>query len=124
MDVAHIKDDPGAQWLSIAGASPCVLWKSEDQGMKFEGQLEGREVAGRPVRTDVVYDVQVSSEAGEFEAQIVNLSAMGFRLRTPAEFAVGTSVSLKVAKLPPVKAVICWVRGDECGGAFVDPVIL
>ena len=92
--------------------------------MKFDGQLEGREVATRPVRTDVTYDVSVSSDSGEFEAQIVNLSAMGFRLRSEAEFKVGWNVSLKVAKLPPVRAVICWVRGDECGEAFVDPVIL
>jgi PilZ domain-containing protein len=91
--------------------------------MKFEGQFEGTEVSTRPVRTDVTYDVFVSSESGEFEAQIVNLSAMGFRLRSRGEFKVGR-VSLKVAKLPPVDAVIRWVRGDECGGAFVDPVIL
>ena len=92
--------------------------------MKFDGQLEGREVATRPVRTDVTYDVSVSSDSGEFEAQIVNLSAMGFRLRSEAEFKVGWNVSLRVAKLPPAKAVICWVCGDECGGTFVDPVIL
>ena len=92
--------------------------------MKFDGQLEGREVSTRPSRTDVVYDVWVSGDAGDFEAQIVNLSAMGFRLRSEAEVEVGWNVSLKVAKLPPVEAVICRVRGDECGGAFVDPVIL
>jgi hypothetical protein len=33
-------------------------------------------------------------------------------------------VTLKVAKLPPVGAVIRWVRGDECGGAFLESVIL
>jgi hypothetical protein len=92
--------------------------------MKFDGRLEGREIPVRPVRTDVTYDVVVNCDAGSVEAQIVNLSAMGFRLRCEAEFTVGSNVSLKVAKLPPVEAVICWVRGDECGGAFVDPVIL
>lgn len=92
--------------------------------MKFEGQLQGHEVSTRPARTDVTYDVWVSCDAGEFEAQIVNLSAMGFRLRCEAAVEVGWNVSLKVAKLPPVKAVICWARGDECGGAFVEPVIL
>ena len=52
--------------------------------MKFEGQLQGHEVSARPARTDVTYDVWVSCDAGEFEAQIVNLSAMGFRLRCEA----------------------------------------
>jgi hypothetical protein len=92
--------------------------------MKFDGQLQGREIPRRPARTNVIYDVLVSSEAGEFEAQIVNLSAMGFRLRSAAEVEIGCRVSLKVAKLPPVDAVVRWVRGDECGGAFVEPVIL
>ena len=92
--------------------------------MKFDGQLVGHEIDARPVRTDVIYDVWVRADSGDFEAQIVNLSAMGFRLRSEAEFKVGWNVSLKVAKLPPVEAVICWVRGEECGGAFVDPVIL
>jgi hypothetical protein len=92
--------------------------------MKFDGRLEGREISVRPVRTDVTYDVVVDWDAGSVDAQIVNLSAMGFRLRCEAEFKVGSNVSLKVAKLPPVEAVICWVRGDECGGAFIDPVIL
>ena len=92
--------------------------------MKFDGPLQGCEVSRRPARTDVTYDVRVSSESGEFEAQIVNLSAMGFRLRTAAEVEIGCRVSLTVAKLPPVEAVIRWARGDECGGAFIDPIIL
>ena len=90
--------------------------------MKFEGRLEGREI--RPARTDVTYDVQVECDAGAFDAQIVNLSAMGFRLRCDTAFAVGSRVTVKVDKLPAVAAVIRWVRSGECGGAFVDPVIL
>ncbi|HUP66849.1 MAG TPA: PilZ domain-containing protein [Sphingomicrobium sp.] len=92
--------------------------------MKFDGQLKGREISRRPVRTDVTYDIRVSSDAGEYEAQIVNLSAMGFRLRCDAELPTGCPVSLKVAKLPPVQAVIRWARDGECGGTFVEAVIL
>jgi hypothetical protein len=92
--------------------------------MKFEGQLIGHEISRRPVRTDVTYDVCVSCDAGEFEAQIVNLSAMGFRLRPSAAVGIGWEVTLRVAKLPPVRAVIRWVRGDECGGVFLDSVTL
>jgi hypothetical protein len=92
--------------------------------MKFDGQLEGRELSARPARTDVIYDVWVSCDAGEFEAQIVNLSGMGFRLRSEAEFEVGWNLTLKVAKLPPVEAVVRWKFGRECGGAFLEAVAL
>jgi len=92
--------------------------------MKFDGRLEGREVFSRPARADVTYDVWVKCDSGEFEAQIVNLSAMGFKLRCLGQVPVGSRVTLTVAKLPPVEAVIRWVRGGECGGAFVEPVIL
>ena len=92
--------------------------------MKFDGRLEGREIPVRPARTDVTYDVVVDCDAGTIDAKIVNLSAMGFRLRCDRELEVGSRVSLKVDKLPPVRAVIRWVRGDECGGAFLESVIL
>jgi hypothetical protein len=92
--------------------------------MKFDGRLEGREISHRPARTDVTYDVWVSCDSCDFEAQIVNLSAMGFRLRCEAEVQVDWHVSLKVAKLPAVEAIIRWVRGDECGGVFLDSVTL
>ena len=100
-----------------------VLLEVESE-MKFEGQLQGHEVSGRPARTDVTYDVLVSCDTGDFEAQIVNLSAMGFRLRCATGLQAGWNVSLKVAKLPPVEAVIRWVRGEECGGVFLDSVAL
>jgi hypothetical protein len=92
--------------------------------MKFDGQMQGRELSARPARTDVIYDVWVSCGAGEFEAQIVNLSAMGFRLRCAAELEVGWNLTLKVAKLPPVQAVLCWKYGHECGGTFLEAVAL
>ena len=92
--------------------------------MRFDGRLEGREVTSRPTRTDVTYDVCLRCDSGEFEAQIVNLSAMGFRLRCLADVKVGWRISLKVENLPAVDAVIRWVRGGECGGAFIEPVIL
>jgi hypothetical protein len=105
------------------GMTPLVLWRVGPE-MKFEGGLQGREIPCRPARTDVTYDVRVDCEDGAFEAQIINLSAMGFRLRCEAAIEVGSRVSLTVGKFPPVGAVIRWVRGDECGGAFVEPVIL
>ena len=92
--------------------------------MRFDGPLQGHELLDREARTQVTYDVWVSTDTGDFEAQIVNLSAMGFRLRSDVEVQVGWNVCLMVAKLPPVEAVVRWVRGDECGGVFLDSVAL
>ena len=92
--------------------------------MKHEGKLEGREFSPRPRRNEVGYDVVVRFEAGEFGARLLNLSGMGFRLQTERQVEVGWQVSLEMAKLPPVKAVIRWTCGLDCGGAFAEPVAL
>jgi hypothetical protein len=92
--------------------------------MKFEGKLEGREIAPRDARADIAYDVLVRAEEGEFEAQILNLSAMGFGLRSSVALEVGSNVTLSVAELPGIKAVIRWTRGLDAGGVFADPVAL
>ena len=124
MDVAHIKTDERASDAdALPRGGPHVLLEVEPE-MRFDGRLEGHEPSARPARTDVTYDVLVSCDTGDFEAQIVNLSAMGFRLRCAAELQAGWNVSLKVAKLPAVEAVIRWVRGEECGGVFLDSVTL
>src|SRR5438045_9263174 len=104
-----------AKWTSLSstddGARNAAAWPAFARSfcgsgpeMKFEGPLEGREVSNRPARTDINYDVRISCDAGEFEAQIVNLSAMGFRLRSEAALEVGWNVSLTVASLAPVGA--------------------
>lgn len=92
--------------------------------MKFEGRFEGCELHRRPARTDVAFDVLVHCAAGDLDAQIVNLSGSGFRLRSSTPLEVGAEVALEVAKLPPVKAVVRWARGCEAGGVFLDAVTL
>jgi hypothetical protein len=92
--------------------------------MKFEGKFDGHELHRRAARTDVVFDVLVRCAAGDLDAQIVNLSGSGFRLRSSEPLEVGAQVALEVAKLPPVKAVVRWTRGREAGGVFLDAVTL
>ena len=94
------------------------------EAMKFEGKLEGLEIAPREPRTDIAYDVLVRCEDGEFEAEILNVSAMGFGLRSSVALEVGSNVTLSVAELPGIKAVIRWTRGLDAGGVFADPVAL
>ena len=63
-------------------------------------------------------------DRGAIDAEILNVSGMGFRLRLATEVEPGEEVTLEVHKLEPVKAVIRWVRGDECGGVFLEAVAL
>lgn len=92
--------------------------------MKHEGRLEGREWRPRDVRSEAGYDVRVRCPAGEVDAQVVNLSSDGFRLRSHDPLAVGWEVTLEAGRHDPVKAVICWSCGLEAGGVFAEPVAL
>ena len=92
--------------------------------MKFDGHLEGREISPRAARADVIVDVLVRCAGGEFQAEIINLSARGFRIKTSKSLEPGEEVVLTAGKLPPVKGIVRWVTGIEAGGAFADPVIL
>ena len=93
--------------------------------MKHEPILEGREEQlPRDTRIDIEYDVRVRCAVGDIDAQIVNLSSDGFRLRSADPLEVGWVVSLEAHKTDPVKAVICWACGLDAGGVFAEPVAL
>ncbi|MGN6590621.1 MAG: PilZ domain-containing protein [Sphingomicrobium sp.] len=91
--------------------------------MKHEPILEGAELT-RETRVDATVDVRVHCQAGEIEAQIVNLSSDGFRLHSTDPLEVGWVVTLEARRTDPVKAVICWACGLEAGGVFAEPVAL
>jgi len=92
--------------------------------MKFEGRLKGEEVPKRPVRIGVSFDARVRCGVREIDADIHNLSARGFCLRSSRALEPGSEVTLQVGKLPPVKALVRWARGQEAGGVFVEPLAL
>ena len=91
--------------------------------MKHEAILEGDWIPRDP-RVDVEFDLRVHTEAGEVDAQIVNLSSDGFRLHTANPLQVGWEVTLEAAKDFPVRALICWACGNESGGVFAESVAL
>ena len=91
--------------------------------MKHEAILEGDWLPRDP-RVDVDFDVRVHCPAGSVEAQILNLSAEGFRIHSAQPIDVGSEVVLEVAKELPVKALICWACGLEAGGVFAESVAL
>jgi hypothetical protein len=92
--------------------------------MKHEAILAGTDWPPRDTRIDVDYDVRVRCTAGEIDAQLVNLSSDGFRLRSADPLEVGWVVTLEARRTDPVKAVICWACGLEAGGVFAEAVAL
>lgn len=92
--------------------------------MKFEGQLQGRELATRAPRIDAGFVVRVCCAAGEFPARITNLSSSGFRLASARPLEPGWEVTLEVPRRPSVQCLIRWVSGKEAGGVFLEPVTL
>jgi len=92
--------------------------------MKVEGTLTGQEIPDRATRIDVRYDAVVRRAGIEIPAQILNLSARGFRLRSHVPLEVGSQVLLVVAKHAPARATVRWANGHEAGGVFAEPVAL
>jgi hypothetical protein len=92
--------------------------------MKHEGMLEGREWLPRGTRIDVSWNVIVKCGRARIAAQVVNVSAQGFRLRTARALEPGTEVALRFAKDAPIMALIQWVSGKEAGGVFLDSITL
>lgn len=92
--------------------------------MSFEGKIEGQPLKRRPTRITVRYDAMVRCDAGEIPAQILDISAEGFRLRSRHRLEAGWTVSVEVPKREPVRAMIRWARGHEAGGVFLERVAL
>lgn len=91
--------------------------------MKHEAILAGDWLPRDP-RVEAHFDVRVHCQAGEIEAEIINLSSDGFRLRSQDPLQVGWVVTLEAAKQFPVKALICWACGLEAGGVFAEAAAL
>jgi hypothetical protein len=92
--------------------------------MKHEAILEGQELLSRDPRVDTDIAVRVHCQAGEIEAELINLSSDGFRLHSTNPLEVGWEVTLQAAKDFPVKALICWACGNDSGGVFAEAVAL
>jgi hypothetical protein len=92
--------------------------------MKHEADIAGREWLERETRVEVGYALTVGSPVGCFEAELINLSSEGFRLRCNEPLESGWVVTLKAGREDPLKAVIVWASGLDAGGVFAEPVAL
>ena len=93
--------------------------------MKHEANVAVDELlVPRDPRVETELPVRVHCQAGEFDAELTNLSSDGFRLHSSNPMQVGWEVTLEAAKNFPVKAMICWACGNESGGVFSEAVAL
>jgi hypothetical protein len=92
--------------------------------MKQNSMLAERRWSPRSVRISSKCNVRVHCEAGDFDAEVINLSSDGFRLRSRDPLQRGWEVTLDAFGQGPVKAVICWACGQDSGGVFAEAVAL
>lgn len=63
----------------------------------------------------------VEADGCAIDVDVLDVSSSGFRVETNAELVIGETVELRMARSQPLRAVICWTRGEEAGGIFLDP---
>jgi hypothetical protein len=65
--------------------------------------------------------ILIESDGCVVDVTVLDVSSSGFRISSNAELTVDEEVQLQIGKGKPVRAVICWTRGVEAGGNFIDP---
>ena len=86
---------------------------------RIPGQISRRQ------RVQVLHDAKlVTSQGVEHDVTITDVSAGGFRLRTPVTIPIGEHVFLRVDRYGDFPAQIRWALGHDAGGTFLEPVNL
>ena len=75
------------------------------------------------VRT-VIAATLVDSDGGELAVDVIDLSSGGFRLRASEQLMAGEEVKLRVPRYGDFRAQLQWVKGNEAGGSFLEPILL
>ncbi len=120
MDAARITEPTvGAS----PGAALTVLCKV-DVKMMHQGDIAGREWLERATRVEVSYGLTVGYPGGSADAELINLSSEGFRLRCREPLESGWEVTLKAGRDDALKALIVWACGLDAGGVFAEPIAL
>jgi len=77
----------------------------------------------RSPRVQTVLDaVLVDSDGGELAVEVIDISSGGFRLRAGEQLRAGEEVRLRVPRYGDFRAQLQWVKGNEAGGCFMEPV--
>lgn len=77
---------------------------------------------GRQRRINVRFEATLIEEDGcRIPVEVLDVSSSGFRIETNAELVVEAEVMLQIPRSEAMRAKICWTRGTEAGGIFLDP---
>ena len=77
----------------------------------------------RPRRVQTSIEaVLLGADGGETPVQVTDLSSGGFRLSGASGLVVGQQVQLRVSRYGDFPAKIQWVKGEDAGGLFLEPV--
>lgn len=76
----------------------------------------------RGPRVPVELAIEVQGGDGLHEAALIDLSQGGARVRLPFRPRIEERLSLIVAGLPLKSGAVRWIRGDEAGIAFYEPL--
>ena len=82
---------------------------------------ERRRAVRQPV--DIEGTVRELGEEG-VEAQVLDISPMGFMASSEAHFAVGARVWLILPGRDRASAEVKWIDGDRLGAEFAEPISL
>lgn len=66
----------------------------------------------------------VDSDGGKLAVEVIDLSSGGFRLRAGEQLVAGEVVRIRVPRYGDFTAKLQWVKGNEAGGTFLEPVSL
>ncbi len=86
--------------------------------------MSNREEQRSPRIQTVIPAVLVDSDGGELVVEVIDLSSGGFRLRAGEQLLAGEEVRLRVPRYGDFRAQLQWVKGNEAGGSFLEPVLL
>jgi len=54
--------------------------------------------------------------------RVADLSALGVRIETKTELAPGRAVLITLPGEPPLPAAVAWVKGEQAGCYFAEPL--
>jgi hypothetical protein len=86
-----------------------------------EDRSERRQLTRVPVTLDAT--VRELGATGT-DAQVLNISELGFMAKADGSFEVGTRVWLMLPGRERANAVVKWTAGDKLGAEFAEPISL
>ncbi|MDB5698054.1 MAG: hypothetical protein JWN69_858 [Alphaproteobacteria bacterium] len=89
---------------------------------KIAPDLDGHD-ARRDARIDASAEVGLRElgNAG-VDAQLINISSLGFMAKTDAEIAPGSRVWLTLPGISRANALVVWAKAGKLGGEFAAPI--